>query len=79
MVMLIDADAPTGRRTASGWLMMASKRAAVICSGATLTGYAVRKVHGPPCTGRLSAWLWRGNVLAPLVCLATPADWKRAI
>ena len=79
MVMLIDADAPTGRRTASGWLMIGSKCAALIVSGKMLTGYTVRKVHGPPRTGRLWVMLWRGSTPTPLSCAVTVAWLKRAI
>ena len=58
---------------------MASKRARARSSGATVTGYAVRNVHGAPRTGRVASCVPRGISPAAPGCAAAPPKSMRAI
>jgi hypothetical protein len=44
-----------------------------------VTGYAVRKVHAAPRTGRVSSWVPRAISLAVVSCAAAPLKSKCAI
>src|SRR5471032_2898530 len=79
MVRLMLEVALGGVRVASGASMMAAKAACVNASGATVTGYAVRKVHTATRTGHVVSCVPRGISLAVVSYAAAPLKSMRAI